>query len=139
MHILNWITKKISSTIEVSSSFASLAILGGPAEFTSCTFFKVFVIEAIKYFVDYPEYAAYIAGDDSNEFEILPGDEYEEDDEQTREEDEDVQKNGLSPHQDDLYDEDLDPEVLGIVDEDSPAESLDVNSTAQIYTESTER
>jgi hypothetical protein len=52
-----------------------------------CNFFKVFVIEAIKYFVDYPEYAAYIAGDDSNEFEILPGDEYEEDDEQTREED----------------------------------------------------
>lgn len=102
-----------------------------------CNFFKVFVIEAIKYFVDYPEYAAYIAGDDSNEFEILPGDEYEEDDEQTREEDEDVQKNGLSPHQDYLYDEDLDPEVLGIVDEECPAESLDVNSTAQIYTEST--
>lgn len=41
MHILNRITNKISSTIEVSSSFASLAILGGPAEFTSCTFFKV--------------------------------------------------------------------------------------------------
>jgi hypothetical protein len=163
MHILNRITNKISSTIEVSSSFASLAILGGPAEFTSCTFFKVyvrclsnninlnlsstyntvcnffkvFVIEAIKYSVEHPEYAASVAGDDSNEFENLPGDEYEEDDEQTREEDEEVQKNGLSPHQDDLYDGDLDPEVLGIVDDDSPAESLDVNSTAQIYTGST--
>ncbi len=43
----------------------------------------------------------------------------------------------MSPHQDDLYNEDLDPEVLGIVDDDSPAENLDVNSTAQIYTGST--
>lgn len=41
MHILNRVTNKISSTIEVSSSFAALAILGGPAEFTSCQFFKV--------------------------------------------------------------------------------------------------
>lgn len=48
-----------------------------------------------------------------------------------------MQKNGLSPHQDDLYDKDLDPEVLGIVDDDSSAESLDMNSTAQIYTGST--
>lgn len=48
-----------------------------------------------------------------------------------------MQKNGLSSHQDDLYNEDLDPEVLGIVDDDSPAENLDVNSTAQIYTGST--
>ena len=57
---------------------------------TVCNFFKVFVIEAIKYSVEHPEYAASVAGDDLNEFENLPGDEYEEDDEQTREEDEKV-------------------------------------------------
>lgn len=60
MHILNWITRKISSTIEVSSSFASLAILGGPAEFTSCTFFKVYARSLCKQykfvFVQYLQY-----------------------------------------------------------------------------------
>lgn len=43
MHILNRVTNKISSTIEISSAFAALAILGGPGEFSSCTFFKVYI------------------------------------------------------------------------------------------------
>lgn len=40
-------------------------------------------------------------------------------------------------HQQDLYDEDVDPQVMNIEDDDDPSESLDIDSTAQIYSSAT--
>ncbi len=40
-------------------------------------------------------------------------------------------------NQQDLYDEDVDPQVLNIEDDDDPSESLDIHSTAQIYSSAT--
>ncbi|KAK4024407.1 hypothetical protein OUZ56_009829 [Daphnia magna] len=56
MHLLNRVTNQISSTIEVSSSFSSLAIL-------------VYIHEAFKFVEEHPDYAASIISiDNAKEF-----------------------------------------------------------------------
>lgn len=98
--------------------------------FIRFTRLKVFVVEAIKYAIEHPEYQTSIEGNEENEFSNLHGDEFEEEDmaEEFTEE---------NPNQDDLYDEDAEPLVLNIEDDNNPAETLDIHSTAQIYTSST--
>ena len=56
MHLLNRVTNKISCAVEVSANTAALAILGGPTEFSSSSFFHVFVLEAIVYIKSHPNY-----------------------------------------------------------------------------------
>ena len=75
MHLLNRVTNKISCAVEVSANMAALAILGGPTEFVSCSFFHVFVLEALAYIKSHPKYIQSIEGHTS-EFENLPGDEF---------------------------------------------------------------
>lgn len=94
----------------------------------------MFVVEAIKYAVEHREYRKSAEGSELNEFSNLPGDEFDEE--------EDIECNAGEPEletpiQNDLYDEDIDPEVLNVVDEEGPEESLEINSTAQVYTSST--
>lgn len=156
MHLLNRVTNKISSTIEVSSSFASLAILGnfkiersffqfdkcyflgGPAEFTSCSFFKVYVHEAMKFAGDHPGYAASINSiDNAQEFENLPGDEFVEEEPSDNEElassDETTNlANGEMNDLDVLFDEESEPQVLTPSEENS--DHNEDHSTAVIYT-----
>ncbi|KZS08316.1 Uncharacterized protein APZ42_027731, partial [Daphnia magna] len=138
MHLLNRVTNQISSTIEVSSSFASLAILGGPAEFTSCSFFKVYVHEAFKFAEEHPDYAASIISiDNAQEFENLPGDEFEEeepsDDEELASSDKTINSaNGEMNDLDVLFAEESEPQVFTPSEENS--DHNEDHSTAVIYT-----
>lgn len=61
-----------------------LSLSGAPAEFSSVTFFKVFVKEAIEFVKKHPDYTASDLSIESNsEFQTSPGDEEEEDDADT--------------------------------------------------------
>ncbi|KZR97440.1 Uncharacterized protein APZ42_007687, partial [Daphnia magna] len=143
MHLLNRVTNQISSTIEVSSSFTSLAISDGPAEFTSCSFFKVYVHEAFKFVEEHPDYAASIISiDNAQEFENLPGDEFEEeepsDDEELASSDETTNSaNGEMNDLDVLFDEESEPQVFTPSEENS--DHNEDHSTAVIYTGITEK
>lgn len=76
MHLLNRITNKISSAVEISSHMAALALLGAPGEFISCPFQKVFVREAATYASRHPNFVDSV--EKELEFEDLPGDEWDE-------------------------------------------------------------
>ena len=54
MHFLNRTANQLSSSVEVSSMMAAAALLGMPAETTSCSFHYVFVNAALKFVDNHP-------------------------------------------------------------------------------------
>lgn len=87
-------------------------------------------MEATKYAVEHPEYKRLVHEDSRNEFENLPGDEFEYD------YDENIPNEQDDTLEEELSDDDLDPEILNNQD-NNDAETLDVHSTVHIYVGST--
>lgn len=135
MHLLNRVTNKISCAVEVSASMAALAVLGGPTEFVSCSFFHVFVLEAIAYIKSHPNYSQSVQHT-TFEFEELPGDEFSEDDDESEDNFENnIQDDSETPiNFEELYNEDLNPHLLECTGENDELDSTSSHTTAKVYT-----
>lgn len=76
MHLLNRVTNKISCAIEVSANMASLSCIGCSFRNDILSFFNFNVKEAIEYVLHHPDYKDSVEGE-NEEFENLPGDEFD--------------------------------------------------------------
>lgn len=138
IHLLNRVTNKISCAVEVSSNMAAYALLGGPSEFVSCSFFHVFVLEAIAFAQIHPNYEECLGQSSASEFDDIA--EFLDDEEfpftsETYDQDESDSQCNL----DDLYNEDINPEFLESTGENDELDSTSSHSSAKVYTTSNGR
>ena len=56
MYFVSKVANSLNGTVEVSAQMANLAILGAPAETSSCSFFLVFVSSALRYVYSHENY-----------------------------------------------------------------------------------